>query len=155
MEQKQADLLGRSRYERQPARRGHRNGYAKAALKTAEGCLDVALPQVQGTQQPFRSRLMALLGEHTDLLERLAVETDARGLSTRVVEERRRTKVIPRFRSEKSYLKLVFATLIQASRRWSLVRMTERHQAQLERLWLELGQTPPPPTSQERGKLAS
>jgi putative transposase len=379
LEQEQADFLGRSRYERTPQARGHRNGYAQAALKTAEGRLDVALPQVRGAEQPLRSRLMAFLGEHTDLRERLAVEMYARGLSTRdveaaftdstgapllsksgvseltealweeyeafqkhdlsgyeveylfvdaiyeslreqagakeavlccwailrdgskvllhlalgnkesyqdwlgflrsmvsrglampvavtsdgapgllralgetfprslrlrcwfhkmqnvlcklpksaieevrahrrairdaptllvgqqmaasfieefggkypsavasfaddleaslahlrlpvehrlycrttnlversFVEERRRTKVIPRFRSEKSCLKLVFATLIRASRRWSRVRMTELHQAQLERLRQELGQVPPPPTSQERGKLAA
>ena len=33
-------------------------------------------------------------------------------------EERRRTKVIPGFITEKSGLKLVYATLIRASRRW-------------------------------------
>ena len=33
-------------------------------------------------------------------------------------EEKRRTKVIPRFFDEKSCLKLVFATLIRVSQRW-------------------------------------
>jgi transposase-like protein len=33
-------------------------------------------------------------------------------------EERRRTKVIPGFRTEQSCLKLVFSVLIRASRRW-------------------------------------
>ena len=36
-------------------------------------------------------------------------------------EERRRTKVIPRLLDEKSAMKLVFATLIRASDRWSRV----------------------------------
>jgi putative transposase len=378
LEQEQADFLGRSRYERTATPRGHRNGYAPGGLATAEGRLEVAVPQVRGADQPFRSRLLAFLGEHTEVLERLAVEMYARGLSTRdveeaftdvtgarllsksgvseltdalweeyeafqkhdlsgyegeylfvdavyeslreqagakeavlccwgilrdgrkvllhlalgnkesyqdwlgffrsmvgrglqtpvsvtsdgapgliraigevfpqslrircwfhkmqnvlskvpksaieevrahlrairdaptlsvgqamaagcmetfgkqypsavasfsddleaslahlrlpvehrlycrttnlversFVEERRRTKVIPRFQSEKSCLKLVFATLIRASKRWSRVRMTEWHQAQLQQLRQELGQTPPP-TSQERGRIAA
>jgi transposase-like protein len=71
------------------------------------------------------------------------------------VEERRRTKVIARFPGEKSCLKLVFATLIRASKRWSRVRMTEWHQAQLQQLRQELGQTPPPSRSQERRRIAA
>jgi len=39
-------------------------------------------------------------------------------------EERRRTKVIPGFMTEKSGLKLVFATLIRTSRRWHKVKFT-------------------------------
>lgn len=41
------------------------------------------------------------------------------------LEQKRRTKVIPRFFTEKSCLKLVFATLWQASQRWHGVRMGE------------------------------
>lgn len=40
-------------------------------------------------------------------------------------EYRRRSKVIPRFMSEKSCLKLIFATLIRVSERWRRVKMTE------------------------------
>jgi len=40
-------------------------------------------------------------------------------------EERRRTKVIPGFLTEKSALKLVFSTLIRASKRWQRVTFTE------------------------------
>ncbi len=40
-------------------------------------------------------------------------------------EERRRTKVIPRLLDEKSAMKLVFATLIRASDRWSRVSVSE------------------------------
>jgi len=39
--------------------------------------------------------------------------------------ERRRTKVIPGFLTEKSALKLVFSTLIRASKRWQRVTFTE------------------------------
>ena len=48
------------------------------------------------------------------------------------VEERRRSKVIPRFFDEKSCLKLVFATLWRASQRWRDVRFTEMEKRQLE-----------------------
>jgi transposase-like protein len=55
------------------------------------------------------------------------------------LEERRRTKVIPRFFTEKSCLKLVFATLWRASLRWQGVRMSEVEQRQLAQLRQELG----------------
>ena len=48
------------------------------------------------------------------------------------VEERRRTKVIPRFFDEKGCLKLVFATLWRASQRWRGVRFTSMERQQLE-----------------------
>jgi putative transposase len=54
------------------------------------------------------------------------------------VEQRRRTKTIPRFFSEKSCLKLVFATLWQASERWQNVRMSEVECKQLDHLRREL-----------------
>jgi transposase-like protein len=71
------------------------------------------------------------------------------------VEERRRTKVIPRFWDERSCLKLVFATLIRAARRWVRVRMTELQWAQLEQLRRELGQTPPPTGDNQHLKTAA
>jgi len=49
------------------------------------------------------------------------------------VEERRRSKVIPRFRGEKECLKLVFATLWRASERWNRVRFTEHERKALDR----------------------
>ena len=48
------------------------------------------------------------------------------------VEERRRAKVIPRFRSERECLKLVFGTLWRASERWRKVKFTAFEQKQLE-----------------------
>jgi transposase-like protein len=39
-------------------------------------------------------------------------------------EDKRRTKVIPRFPSERACLKLVYATLITASQRWKGAKMT-------------------------------
>jgi transposase-like protein len=47
-------------------------------------------------------------------------------------EERRRSKVVPRFRTEKECLKLVFATLWRASQRWLKVKFTDIERRQLE-----------------------
>lgn len=47
-------------------------------------------------------------------------------------EQRRRTKVIPRFFDEKSCLKLTFATLWRASTRWRGVKFKEMQRKQLE-----------------------
>ena len=58
------------------------------------------------------------------------------------VEERRRTKVIPRFFTEKSCIKLVFATLWRASQRWQGVKMTEFERQQLKLLRRDLGLLP-------------
>jgi transposase-like protein len=58
------------------------------------------------------------------------------------LEERRRTRTIPRFFSEKSCLKLVFATLWRASQRWQGVRMSEIELEQLRLLRREMGQIP-------------
>lgn len=60
------------------------------------------------------------------------------------LEERRRSKVIPRFMEEKSAMKLVFATLIRASERWSRVSVSELERKQLGLLRQELGIDPPP-----------
>jgi transposase-like protein len=52
LEQEQEDFLGRSHYQRrktqEQARRGYRNGYEEAGLATAEGKVEVRVPQVRG-----------------------------------------------------------------------------------------------------------
>jgi putative transposase len=60
------------------------------------------------------------------------------------LEERRRSKVIPRFNDEKSAMKLVFAVLIRASERWNRVSVSELESKQLKLLRRELGVDPPP-----------
>ena len=61
-------------------------------------------------------------------------------LERSLLEERGRTRTIPRFFSEKSCLKLVFATLCRASQRWQGVRLTEIERQQLKRRRREPGQ---------------
>jgi putative transposase len=54
------------------------------------------------------------------------------------LEERRRTNAIPRFFDERSCLKLVFATLWQASQRWQNVRMSLTERQHLNHLRRQL-----------------
>jgi len=56
-------------------------------------------------------------------------------------EGRRRTKVIPRFPTERSCLALLFASLVTASKRWRGVKMTPAVIKQLQQLRAETGVT--------------
>ena len=89
LEAEQADYLGgRGRYERRgEGQSGSRNGYEPARVRTAEGTIEVAVPQVRGAEEPFRSSLMGFLDGNSEVLERLVCEMYARGLSTRDVED--------------------------------------------------------------------
>jgi putative transposase len=70
------------------------------------------------------------------------------------VEQKRRTKVIPGFWTEKSCLKLVFATLWQTSQRWRGVRMSEFEQQQLLQLRADLGLLPATRSGEAMRKIA-
>jgi putative transposase len=89
VEGEQRDFLGgRGRYGRRSDEQvGSRNGYERGRLRTAEGFVDVAVPQVRGTEAPFRSSLMSFLDGNSEVLESLVNEMYARGLSTRDVED--------------------------------------------------------------------
>ena len=89
LEGEQADYLGgRGRYERRTQGQvGSRNGYQPGRVRTAEGAFEVAVPQVRGAGEPFRSSLMGFLDGNSEVLERLVSEMYARGLSTRDVED--------------------------------------------------------------------
>jgi putative transposase len=56
-------------------------------------------------------------------------------------EEKRRSKVIPRFFNEKSALKLAYATLWRASQRWRKVKFSEIEQKHVLELRKKLGLT--------------
>lgn len=104
-----------------------------AAMKSFSDDLEASLAHLK---LPVRHRINV---RTTNLLERS------------FVEERRRTKVIPRLMDEKSAMKLVFATLIRVSERWSRVSISELERKRLELLRRELG-IDPPPEEQERRK---
>lgn len=91
IEAEQTDYLGgRGRYQPRDADAGHRgsrNGYVDGSIRTAEGEIGVRVPQVRDTAEPFRSTLMGFLEGNSEVLERLAMEMYARGMSTRDVED--------------------------------------------------------------------
>ena len=64
-------------------------------------------------------------------------------------EERRRTKVIPCFLTEKSALKLVFSVLMRAAKRWRGINFTKIELNYLDRLREELGIKEEPQDMQE------
>ena len=75
-----SDALGRERYERgEGEKAGYRNGYRTGKVKTAEGAVEYAAPQVRDTPEPFVSGVRSALSGRTQALERLAVELYARG----------------------------------------------------------------------------
>ena len=89
LEGEQGDFLGgRGRYQRREKDQlGSRNGYERGRLRTAEGFIDVAVPQVRGAGEPFHSSLMSFLDGNSEVLDSLVNEMYARGLSTRDVED--------------------------------------------------------------------
>jgi putative transposase len=90
LEQEVTDQLEREHYQRrrpEQEHRGYRNGYEPGRIRTAEGEIVVQVPQVRDAPETYRSRLMSFLRGNSDVLERLAVEMYARGLSTRDIED--------------------------------------------------------------------
>jgi putative transposase len=89
LEAEQEEFLGgRGRYERRSFdQRGARNGYEPGRLRTAEGEIELAIPQVRDSEETYRSSLMSFLDGNSEVLDRLVTEMYARGLSTRDVED--------------------------------------------------------------------
>jgi putative transposase len=86
LEEEVEDVIGRGYYAHGDGSGGHRNGYRRGQLDSAEGRIEYAVPQVRGTLKPFQSAIRAALGSRTEELERLAIEMYARGLSVRDIE---------------------------------------------------------------------
>ncbi len=68
-------------------------------------------------------------------------------------EERRRSKVIPRFFDEKSCLKLAFATLIRVSERWQRLGMNSFEKGQIRKLREELKLSPSAIETRSKNRL--
>lgn len=96
----------------------------------------------------FQDDLEALLAIHrVPVRHRIRVRTT--NLAERSFEEeRRRTKVIPRLRSERAAIKLAFATMMRASERRTRVSVNDLERRQLRLLRAHLGLDPPPPLDQ-------
>ena len=87
LEAKARDLLGRDRYQRRSEiDRGYRNGYRESGLRTAEGEVRFAVPQLREIDPSALTAVRDVLKGRTEALEQLAVEMYARGCSTRDVE---------------------------------------------------------------------
>lgn len=80
------DLLGRDHYERKSLAEGYRNGYRKGRMKTSEGEVTYASPQVREVDASPLKAIRDFLKGRSPELERLAVEMYARGCSTRDIE---------------------------------------------------------------------
>src|SRR5207247_4443723 len=88
--------LGRSRYERRPEYQrglcnfdsGLRNGFRPRRVQTAEGELQVQIPQVREAAEPFVSRLFPRATKvlRTEPLRAMVIGAFVRGLSMRDVE---------------------------------------------------------------------
>jgi len=88
LEAESRDAVGRGYYEHgaRPGQ-GYRNGSRPGRLKTAEGLVEYAAPQIAGRDEPFHSEIREQLKGRTQALEDLAVELLARGLSVRDIED--------------------------------------------------------------------
>src|SRR5829696_8892394 len=67
--------IGRDRYERaEDEASSYRNGYRPGRMKTAEGMVEFAAPQLRQTAEPFVSGIRQNLAGRTGALEDLAVD---------------------------------------------------------------------------------
>ena len=90
LESEVADALGRERYARgEGEKAGYRNGYRTGKVKTAEGAVEYAAPQVRETPEPFVSGVRSALSGRTQALEDLAIEH----LRSRAVDARHRGRL--------------------------------------------------------------
>jgi putative transposase len=82
------ELLGREYYEHAAERRepGRRSGYLPRRIQTAEGSLEVKMPQVRESTRPFRSKIVDAYVARTASLEDLINRMYVHGLSTRDIE---------------------------------------------------------------------
>lgn len=81
-------FLGRGHYRRgERVRAGWRNGYGAKQVQTEAGLLDLAVPQLRATDEPFRPAVVDHLGSRSTDLEALVRGMYVRGLSTQDVTD--------------------------------------------------------------------
>jgi len=88
LEEEVAEFLGRARYERTLEARGSRNGVRPRRVQTAEGELEVQMPQLRETADRFVSKILPDVRTvvRTRPLEALIIGAYVRGLSDRDIE---------------------------------------------------------------------
>jgi putative transposase len=88
VEEEVTAFLGRARYERTPEARGSRNGNRPRQVQTAEGELEIQVPQIRGAAERFVSSVIpnGRTALRTRPLEALIIGGWVRGLSDRDIE---------------------------------------------------------------------
>src|SRR2546423_1143597 len=88
VEEEVTAFLGRARYERTPEARGSRNGNRARQVQTAEGELEIQVPQIRGAAERFVSSVIpnGRTALRTRPLEALIIGGWVRGLSDRDIE---------------------------------------------------------------------
>ena len=88
LEEEVAEFLKRGRYERTELARGSRNGVRPRRVQTAEGELEIAVPQLRNTAERFVSQILpdCRTAMRTRPLETLIIGAYVRGLSDRDIE---------------------------------------------------------------------
>lgn len=88
IEQEVTEYLGRSHYQRgERAREGYRNGYEPKRLLTAQGPIDLSVPQVRNTDETYRSQLLEAVANRSEALKELVRRMYVCGLSRRDVAD--------------------------------------------------------------------
>lgn len=87
LEREAQAYTGRSWCERQGGEPIYRNGYEPKRVSTAEGELEVEVPQFRNGEQGFASKLLAVLPHRSDSLELLSVQMWVMGCSQADIAE--------------------------------------------------------------------
>ena len=116
LHEEQKQFLGVGPYERSEQRRGHRNGMKPRTMKTRVGKIGFEVPQVRGTEEPFRPSLFDRYQRTEKALLVTLQEMYVKGVSTRevaaVMEEMGGFEVSPQAVSQAT------AQLDEAVKRW-------------------------------------
>jgi len=83
IEEEVTEFLQRRRYERSSNSRGYRNGHRERQLICGAGEIELAMPRVSDTSQPFHSQLLKAWQRRSKLLEEVIPLLYVEGLSTR------------------------------------------------------------------------
>ena len=89
LEAEVSEFLGRDRYQRtgDGALRGYRNGYEPKRVHTAEGTIEVQVPQIRESLEPFESQWLRAIGKRSRRLLELVPMLYVKGMSQRDIEE--------------------------------------------------------------------
>lgn len=88
LEEEVAEFLGREHYGRgERKHRGYRNGYEPKRVVTAEGPIELAVPQVRDTASGYRSELLEALTKRTASFTDLVQQMYVRGMSQQDVAQ--------------------------------------------------------------------